>query len=406
MRAFPIASALAALVLTSASAWAATLEQPPSFEAGKLLGGAAQGPDYRIASPVTSDGYLRNYTIVTPYGTFYASGDSMLRMRIKELNALKALNKTASSQSFAQAILKAGLSPVEYAAHLVTNPVGTVKNTLNGIGQTVSGIASGIKHTDDQHDSALASISGQAQQKRLIAYQYGVDPYTDFKPLADKLDSMANAAAAGKLVVSVAFIAIPGAAGTIVSNVSTANDLNDVIRDSSPAQLIDLNEAKLAKLGVNRKLAKRLIRNRYYTPVDITVMVDALERMNGVGNLDVLVGRAATATGRDVAYFIRKRFEMIAAYQQQHHDLTAFVHFSAVPFPLTRTAAGGLIGIFPFDIVSWTADTSRAVSGITGGARSGGIKGPKVLYITGTATPLARKELKRLGWTLEERAPL
>ncbi len=406
MRQIRIAFTLAALVLASALAWAATVEQPPSFDAGKLLGAAAQGPDYKIANRVTSDGYLHNYTIVTPYGTFYASGDSMLFMRTKELIALNALNRTASSQSFAQAMLKAGLSPVEYAAQLVTNPVDTVKNTLNGIGQTVSGIAAGIKHTDDEHDSTLASLTGQSQQKRLIAYQYGVDPYTDFKPLADKLNSMASAAAAGKLAVSAAFIAIPGAVGTIVSNVSTANDLNDVIRDSSPAQLIDLNEARLAKLGVNRKLAKRLIKNKYYTPVDITLMVDALQRMGAVGNIDELVGRAATAANRDIAYFIRKRFEMIAAYQQSHHDLTAFVQFGAVPFPLTRTAKGGLIGIFPFDILSWTADTSRAIATITSGAKSGGISGPKVLYITGTATPLAKKELKRLGWKLEEKAQL
>ncbi len=406
MRLFRIAITLAAIVLTSALAWAAALEKPPSFDAGKLLGAAAQGPGYRIANPVTSDGYLRNYTIVSAYGTFYASGDLMLAMRTKELVALNALNKTASSQSFAQAMLKAGLSPVEYAGHLVTDPLGTVKNTFEGIGQTISGVAAGINNPDDSHESTLASLTGQAQQKRLIAYQYGVDPYTDFKPLADKLDSMANAAAAGKLAVSAAFMVIPGAVGTIVSNVSTANDLNDVIRDNSAAQLIDLNEAKLAKLGINRKLVKRLIKNKYYTPVDVTVMADALARMGAIENMDALVERAATATSRDIAYFIRERFEMIAAYQQRRHDLTAFVQFGAVPFPLTRTAAGGLVGIFPFDILSWTSDTSRAFTTMTSGARSGKISGPKVLYITGTATPLAMKELKKLGWKLEEKAPL
>jgi len=397
---------LAALVAMSALAWAAALEQPPSFDAGKLLGPAAQGPGYKIASPVTSDGYLHNYTIQTPYGTFYASGDQMLAMRLKEIKALNALNKTASSQSFAQAVLKAGLSPVEFAGHLVTNPMGTVKNTFEGIGKTIDGIAAGIKNPNDPHESALASLSGEAQQEREIAYQYGVDPYTDFKPLADKLSSMATAAAAGKLAVSAAFIAIPGAAGTIVSNVSTASGLNDVIRDNSAAQLAELNKAKLVKLGIDKKEIKRLMKNSHYTPVDITVMADALARTGPVANMNVLVTRAAAATSRDIAYFIRKRFEMIAAWQQSHHDLTAFVRFDAAPFPLARTSAGGLAGIFPIDILSWTADTSRAITGVTKEARSQGMKGAKVLAITGTATPLALKELKRLGWKVEEKAPL
>lgn len=406
MRYLGAALALAALVLTTVLASAATLEPPPSFDAGKLLGAAAQGPNYRIANPVTSDGYLRNYTIVTPYGTFYASGDQMLAMRLKELKALKALNKTASSQSFAQAMLKAGLSPVEFAGHLVTNPLGTVKNTFEGIGDTISGIAAGIKNPDDPHESALASLTGEAQQQRVIAYQYGVDPYTDFKPLADKLSSMATAAAAGKLAVSAAFIAIPGAAGTIVSNVSTANDLNSVIRDRSSAQLAELNKTKFAKLGIDKKEVKRLLKNSHFTPVDITVMADALARVGPVAHMDILVARAATATSRDIAYFIRKRFEMIAAWQQRHHDLTAFVRFDAAPFPLAQTARHGLIGVFPIDILSWTADTSRALEGMTRDARAEGMKGAKVLAITGTATPLAQKELKRLGWTVEDKTPL
>ncbi len=406
MKHFRIAFTLAAVVLACTSAWAGKFEQPPSFDVYKILGSAAQGPGYRIVNPVRSDGYLRDYTIQTSYGTFYASGDQMLLMRAKELTALDALNKTASSQQFADAMVKAGLSPVQFAGNLVTNPVGTVKNTFTGIGQLFNGFASGIENAGKTQESAIASISGEAQQKRLIAFQYGVDPYTEFKPLADKLNSMATAAAAGKLVVSAAFIAIPGAAGTIVSDVSTANNINGMVRDYSSAQLMDMNEKKLADLGINRTLIDHLMQNRRYTPVDITVMADALTRMGRVRDMDVLVGRAATAPSRDVAYFIRKRFEMIADYQEKHRDLTAFVRFGTEPFPLALTANHGVIGIFPIDILSWTPDTSRAITGMTDAARHLGISGPKVFYIAGTTTRLAKRELRRLGWRLEEDAPL
>ena len=402
MKQLRIVLALAAVVLAFAQAWAGGFEQPPSFDADKVLGSVAQGPGYKILNPVGSDGYLRNYTIETSFGTFYASGDQMLLMRVKELRALDALNKTFNSQQFAGALIKAGLSPLRFAGNLVVHPVDTVDNTLTGMGQMVSGMASGIRNAGKTQDGTVASLTGASTQKRLIAYQYGVDPYTDFKPLDDRLDAMAAAAAAGKLVVTAAFMAIPGAAGTIVSNVSTANSLSDKVRDLSAAELMDLNRKKLAELGIRDDLIEALLQNRFLTPVDATVIADALTRIGRIQNIDVMVERAATATSRDMAYFIRKRIEMIAAYQEKNHTLNAFIRFSAVPFPLTLTADNGVIAIFPIDILSWTEDTGHALTGLSNDAREFGISGPRVFYMSGKTTELARKELKALGWKLEE----
>ena len=400
----PLTTVFATLFLVAASAWAGDFEQPPSFNPGKLFGGAAQGPGYTIVNPVRSDGYLRDYAIETPYGTLNAAGDQMLLMRIKELAALDALDKTAGSQEFADAVVKAGLSPVAFAGNLVTNPVGTVKNTFTGVGQLFGGIASGIKNAGKTQDNAVASITGAAKQKRLIAFQYGVDPYTDFKPLADRLNKLAGAAAVGGLAVTAAFIAIPGAAGTIVSNVSTANTLNGMVRDYSAAQLMDMNRKKLGQLGIPGDLIDELLSNKHYTPVDITVLVDALARMGKQQHMDVMVARAALADSRDVAYFIRKRVELTAAYQEKTGQLTGFVLLGNSPFPMSTTTDNGIVGVFPVDIISWTESTSAVLAAMTSAAQDDGITGLKILHITGTTTPLAKKNLKVLGWKVQEDA--
>ena len=397
-----LTATIAALLLFAANAWAGNFEQPPSSNPSKILGDAAQGGNYTIENPVTSDGYLRDYTLNTPYGVFKASGDQMLLMRIKELTALAALDQTTDSQEFADAVVKAGLSPVEFAGNLVTQPVGTLKNTISGVGQLFGGIASGIKNAGKSQDNAVASITGAAKQKRLIAFQYGVDPYTDFKPLADKLNKLAGAAAVGGLAVTAAFIAIPGAAGTIVSNVSTANTLNGYVRDYSAAQLMDLNQRKLGQLGIHHDLVGELLSNKYYTPVDITSMVDALARMGKMQDLDVMVGRAATAGSRDVAYFIRRRIEMTAAYQERTQRLTGFLLLGNSPFPMSVTADNGVVGVFPLDILSWTENTGAVLTAMTSATQDAGISGPKLLHISGTATALAKKNLKALGWKVEE----
>ena len=131
-------------------------------------------------------------------------------------------------------------------------------------------------------DDAVANLTGEAKQKRLIAAQLGVDPYTDFKPLATKLDELAGAAAAGNLAVSGAFMAVPGAAGLAVSNTSTAGTLQGMAADYSAAQLMDMNRDKLARLGVDRAIADSLFANPNYTPVDATAITEALASLAGV----------------------------------------------------------------------------------------------------------------------------
>jgi hypothetical protein len=328
----------------------------------------------------------------------------MLLMRIKEITALEAMERTTSSQEFADALVKAGLSPVEFAGNLVTNPVGTVKNTVTGVGKLFGGIASGLKNAGKSQESAVASVTGAAKQKRLIAYQYGVDPYTDLKPLADKLNDLSRAAAVGGLAVTAAFMAVPGAAGTVVSNVSTANTLSGMARDYSASQLMDWNKKKLTEMGVAREPADELLSNRHYTPLDVTVMVDALARMGNVQNKDILVERAASANSRDVAFFMRKRIEMTAAYQEKTEQIVSFTRFGNSPFPMSVTKANGIVGVFPIDILSWTEDTGPAISAMTSAAQAFGVTGPMILSISGSATPLAQKNLKALGWTLEENA--
>ena len=72
-------------------------------------------------------------------------------------------------------------------------------------------------------------------------------------------------------------------------------------------------------------------------------------------------------------------------------------------YPLCLTAVGGIVGVFPIDSLSWTPETASAVETMTSEAKGSGATGAKTLVITGTATPLARRKLKALGWTLRAR---
>jgi hypothetical protein len=393
-----------ALVGFLAPSWAAfaaeNVEAPPSFDAAKIPGVLAAGDNYTIASPVRSDGFLRSYVLKTPYGEFAATGDAMLQVRLNELFALNQLETVSQSESFNKALAEAGLNPLKYTGQLVTNPLQTLGNTLAGAGMLMGQFGSAVVNAGKTPDDPLAGALGVLKKKRELAAAIGVDPYSDFEPLKEKMNRLSEAAAAGGLVVSGALMAIPGAAGIVVSNVSTSGDLTKFARDYTAAQLIDLNRGKLAAMQVESGDAERLLTNRNFTPLDVTALVLAMEGLNGVEGRPAFIARAAKVSNRDAAYFMRRHAELLAAYEAKTGALGDFVWLG--DFPFNRLRGGGVIGLWPVDAFAWTDTTARALGAATDARRRGGLAGRAELRITGQATALARRRLKDLGWTVVE----
>ncbi len=394
---------LLALAGTSA---AQTTERPPSFAASSLRIFKAGGPNYSIRSPVQSDGLFRVYSLATPYGQFTVQGDQMMRMRLNELAALLELDKLSQSEQYTKALLNAGLSPVKYAGKLITNPVDTIQNTFAGVGAFFGSIGSGIANAGKTQDDAVSSLIGVTRERRLLAAKLGVDPYTDFEPLAARLKQLSEAAALGGLTVSGAMMAIPGAAGIVVSNLSTANTLGDMhleelARNFTASQLLDLNRQRLIAMGVDGNLAEAFLNNRYYTPIDQAAITAALESMRGVADKAVFVRRAASANSRGNAFAMRKHAEMAA----RHAKAGGFARFVSLGgFPFNQMRDGAVLGVMPVDIVSWTETIARAFGNSSRDLKRIGRAGE--LRLAGNATTLARRRLKDLGWRLTENAPI
>ena len=394
-----ISAALAApAMLVACAALAADFEKPRSFQANLIPGISAGGQNYTIKNPVTSDGFMRIYVFTTAWGEFSAIGDGLMRQRQRELAALGQLQQVTESDSFNRALAEAGLSPIKFAGDLVVNPVATLGNTLSGIGSLFGQVGSSAHNAGKYESDPMADLTGASRRKRELAIKLGVDPYTDFPPLQQRLTQLSAAAATGGLVVSGALMAIPGVGGIIVSNTATGASLGDVARDNTPAQLLDLNRPKLLAMGVDRDLAEQFLLNRNYTPVDATAIVGFLEEVQVPGR-EVFIARAASVGRRDAAFFMRRQAELLADYQRQIGAITSFVPLGGFPFV---TTANGVAGLLPLDALSWTQGSDRAMRDITASLRRMGRPGRAEMRINGQATPLARQKLKELGWVLVE----
>lgn len=403
--AIPAAVLLAGMAMPPA-ALAQPFERPPSVEIEKVPGFWPSGDNYTIKNPVTSDGLLRIYTLTTPYGEFVTHGDQMLRMRLNELRALHELEKIASSESYGKALLDAGLSPFRYTGRLITDPGKTVGDTFSGIGTMFGRISSDLANVGKTPGDPISGLLGVTDQKRKLATKIGVDPYTDMAPLDARLSRLAEAAAAGGLTVSAAMMAVPvTTVGIIASNISTASTIegvriDELARDQTASQIFDLNRQRLRAMDADNDLVEALVDNHKYTPIDMAVLVAALDNMPGVEDRIVFLRRAAQINTRSLAYFMRRHAEMLKSHQSRGAAFARFVSLGGYPFNVRRD--GRIVGIMPIDSLAWTERVAGVLRECAADAHKFSATGQVELRITGTATARAKRELQALGWRVVE----
>jgi hypothetical protein len=399
------AVALTGLLVGFAGAAAAqTFERPPTFDPARILGPRASGPNYSVASPITSDGFMRIYTVRTPYGEFAVVGDALMQTRLQELAALYHLDKVKPDAAFGKSFVESGLAPVTYAGKMLTDPAKTIGSTFAGIGNFFGQIGSGLHNAGKTQDDPMAALFGVTKKKRELAAELHVDPYTDFQPLAIRMTRLSEAAAGASLTVGVGYAFIPGVAGAVISNVGTSSDMSEFARDYSAAQLMDMCRQKLTVMGLDRQATEALLTNRAFSPLDLLAMLNALEKMADVEGRVEFLRRAVPLQRRDAAFFMRRQAEVLADYHGKTRALAAFVSYG--DFPFNRTRNGGVLGLWPIDALSWTENAGPALQKASEALKRSGHKGPAEIRISGQATNLTKQRLKALGWTVTDNVKL
>jgi hypothetical protein len=389
-------AALTAFILFGPLTPLVALEVPVTGNATTYLGSQSNGSNYQVDSSVRGDGFMRIFVINTNYGRFQVNGIALTKVFIKELIALDALEKMSHSDVFAKSFANAATAPLRFGANLLINPIGTLGGTVSGVANMFDRANANLADPRASRATAADSLLGVDDARRALAVSLGVDPYTDFPPLATKLTEIASAMAAGGLTVKAALAVIPGGVTTVISSVSSAQSLGDTLRDKTSAQVVQEVKSTLQQLRVSNGTIVRFVGNRAYTPADMLAISRALARLRA-NNTQAFVDRAASVNTRELAYFQRSRAEFLAA---RSNDLGRITNFTVVGgFPLNGTRDGNIVAAFPFDDLAWTAIVEQAATGVTSELRANGRLARKpILATNGPITPMASTELQKLGW--------
>jgi hypothetical protein len=239
--------------------------------------------------------------------------------------------------------------------------------------------------------SVTRDAFGYDDRRRQLAKEIGVDPYTTNPVLRKQLDDIAWAAFAGGLGTTALKSMVPGS-----MVVGTSAMLTDWVYDTPPGDLKVRNEKALLAMGVSQEAVDQLLRHPWYTLTRQSRLVLALERLDGVtGRADVMP-LVLTVASEGQARFVVGSVEMLARY---HEKVARLATVQVLGTVVARTEGGTLLVPGSLDLLAWTPTIDHFV-------RRPDLKAAtKVLWLSGQATPRARRELERLGWTVQAPAP-
>src|SRR5204863_4313630 len=265
------------------------VEPMPTLDAATLApAGLLNNAGYTVDASAPVVGYMGQFTLRAPAGTFRADGTQMLAIRIGELAAIAQLGQLSQTGVFADALGASAMKTGAAIGQAVMNPVETIEGIPGGVGRFFQSTATKISRATESDDGANSSqragsgdptldLLGINKAKRRIAKQVGADPYTTNPVLAKQLDDLARAAVAGGVSLDVALAVSTAGVATAISATATVSNL---VWDKSPADVRTINEQKLAAMGVGADTIRAFVTNRWFTPTLSVPFVEHLAQLS------------------------------------------------------------------------------------------------------------------------------
>ena len=362
------------------------------------------GPNHRVQERVTNDGYLNTYQIDSKFGTLTAVSTAILRKRIGEINAMVVMEKVQGSKEYVDSIKGGGLDAMTSALSLMTKPVQTLSGAVQGLGAAFTRAGEGLfgAKRSQSEDSKVKDLIGFSTTKRQYAFQFDVDVYSENQKLQDMLNRISWAGYAGSLTWSTAMAAVPGGAGVAMTVIGSNKVLNQIFQNTPPVELRKMNSGKLNAMGVHPEIADAFINNTIFSPREQTLLVHAVSEMNGVTDRGAFVRLALPSQNSTVALFRQRQAQMYAGYNKSVAPVESFI--SLGQFAVARAANGALVFNLPLDYLVWTEPMAQLLTGANQLVNNLPDIKEKQVWISGTLSPRARKEIESRGWQVHDRA--
>jgi hypothetical protein len=412
--------AVALLAAGAAPKSAGSFETPPTLKASDFLEvSLLRGDNYAVLERVTNDGLFNTYTIDSAFGTFQPRSNSLVRIRIHEMDAIAQLKEVDKVAVAAGAAVDSVVDMGKGAYHLVTNPVDTAEGIGGAAARLFHRIGRSAKRTEEKlgmdgpnkssdpsastGDKVASTTQGVAKDvlgvnkaQRRWAEKLFVDPYTHNKILRDELEEVADYDAGGRFSTKLLPI---GLVGTVLGSARTVNAL---VYEKEPDELLTLIETKLRDMGVSPDDSRAFRLNTNYTLSVQARLVASLDTLVGTTGRPEYVAQAATAEAEVDARFYQEGAYMAELFHKQESPILGIAPDLLGACVIAQ--GDRFACLYPVDYVAWTQDVAGYLDQATRYAETNFPTARRELWLTGRVSPRSAKELHSRGWSVREKS--
>ncbi len=382
------------LFCSSAFCQRVSYEYPPMFRASNLLAPEMQaGVSFKVKEEVNVEGMLYTFNLWTRYGWYQPRSLDMLKIRLAETRALDTLTAMQQDPLFLEGVGDQVAGTAESTVNAVKHPFKAVASIPLGLHKFGKQVHAKAEEGDTLPEQDIRGIHEGA--KRQLAVSLGVDPYTDNKPLQDALNYVATNKNRGALATRVGTAFIP-AVGPALGAAQLNKGLQGRLANLTAAELQQETRRNLTQLGVPKSEVDMFMSNPGYTPTIRAAISDALSGLSGVAGVQSYIHIIQEVPAPEVALFYQRRIQIAEKFNRSVRPLDKLILVGPTPVFIDRN--GDKVVTVAVDYVYWSEDLAQRVENVR---RKLG-KGACGLYITGSASQLAKDQLKAAGIILHE----
>jgi hypothetical protein len=363
-----------------------------------------RGPYHEILDPVPTAGFANQYTLRTTWGNHTVRGNDLLAQRLGEFEAIAKLEQASKSEEFEKALRAAAAKPFYMAGQTLQDPVGTAKKVGSGAMRFIRRAGEFTKRGGERSahtDNAAQAVIGFSKQKREIAYELKVDPYTDNPTLQQHLDDMAWASFGGGFVVRVGTFAVGGAAGGVVSGLSTADDIAKSIRDNSPNDLSGANRTLLEEMGIDPATIDAFLQHEAISPTNQTIITRKLHDIRPAAGCTEFLKMLNSSQNTTEVLFFQRIILMVVNYHSEISPVKQILNLNGLP--ALHLSNNSLVVPLSVDYGWWSEEADRLSEAIANYEPEFEVT-KRIIYVSGTLSPLAKEQLTKRGLVVVDNA--
>lgn len=390
--------AAATALCAVAFAETAEYEQPPVVAPASVLpADMVRGDSFRVEGALNGEGMLYSCRLWSRYQVYEVASLDVLRLRVHEISAIDTLEAMQQDPQFVEGMVDYVGTAVSATGQVLRHPVRSIRNVP--IGLQKFGEKSQAQGTEETDPTEREILFGR-EEKRRLAFELGVDPYTDNRELQDRLNAVASNRNYGSLVPRIGSFLIGGGVGAAAIAMGVTGDVQTIMRDKTSAEIQSMVRIALLERGFRPAEVDAFLANPDYSPSHRLSISEAVQRLGRVKGLPDYLNAIQEAPTLEVAIFNVRRIQLAARVHRRARPLTGMSIVRGAP--VFFDGQGRAVVALPLDIVYWNPEFEAEVIRVTEALD----RRPFDVFITGTATELARGKLLEHGITLYERTPI